>query len=56
MGPFERLSTATAAPKCLARGGFITFSAAAAAQYHMHMYNPKPWISPNPNSVFESLF
>ena len=49
-GPFRAAVDGQRRAEVLGARRFITFSAAAAAQYHMHMYNPKPReISLNPS-------
>ena len=50
-GPFRAAVGGHRRAEVLGARRFITFPAAAAAQYHMHMYNPKPWeiaLSPSP--------
>ena len=56
-GPFRAAFDGHRRAEVLGTRRFLTYSAAAAAQYHMHMYNPKPWkLSPNPSPFWGPFF
>ena len=55
-GPFRAAVDGHRRAEVLGARLFITFSAAAAAQYHMHMYNPKPWKLPQHPTPFPGPF
>ena len=56
-GPFRAAVDGRRRAEVLGARRFIAFSAAAAAQYHMHMYNPKPWKIPlNPSPFLGPFF
>ena len=55
-GPFRAAFDGHRRDEVLGTRRFLTYSAAAAAQYHMHMYNPKPWIYPPNPSPFWAPF